>query len=154
MFWDTHAELTPFKVKLHAWHFNGDEKLGVMYEIFAISVGACVGALMRWQVGLWLNPIFSIPAGTLLVNWLGAYLIGLLVGLFQAMPQLEPVWRNMLITGFLGALTTFSTFSAEVIGFLVNQDYLKALLTSGLHLTGSLVLTFMGLKTAALFLPH
>jgi CrcB protein len=125
-----------------------------MYDILAISLGACVGALMRWQASLWLNPVFSIPAGTLLVNFLGAYLIGLLVGIFQALPQLEPVWRNMLITGFLGALTTFSTFSAEVVGFLLNQDYLKALLTSGLHLLGSLVLTFIGLKTAGLLLSH
>ena len=125
-----------------------------MYDILAISLGACVGALMRWQASLWLNPVFSIPAGTLLVNFLGAYLIGLLVGIFQALPQLEPVWRNMLITGFLGALTTFSTFSAEVVGFLLNQDYLKALLTSGLHLLGSLVLTLIGLKTAGLLLSH
>jgi CrcB protein len=125
-----------------------------MYDILAISLGACVGALMRWQASLWLNPVLSIPAGTLLVNFLGAYLIGLLVGIFQALPQLEPVWRNMLITGFLGALTTFSTFSAEVVGFLLNQDYLKALLTSGLHLLGSLMLTFIGLKTAGLLLSH
>lgn len=125
-----------------------------MYEIFAICLGACVGALMRWQVSLWLNPVFSIPAGTLMVNWFGGYLIGLLLGIFQALPQLEPVWRNMLITGFLGALTTFSTFSAEVMGFMVNQDYFKALLASGLHLVGSLVLTFIGLRTAALFLSH
>jgi CrcB protein len=125
-----------------------------MFEIFAVCIGACVGALLRWQVSLWLNPVFFLPLGTLMVNWVGAYLIGLLVGIFQAIPQLEPVWRNMLITGFLGALTTFSTFSAEVIGFLVNQDYMKALFTSGLHLLGSLILTFMGLKTAGLLLSH
>lgn len=125
-----------------------------MYEIFAICLGACVGALMRWQVSLWLNPVFSIPAGTLMVNWFGGYLIGLLLGIFQALPQLEPIWRNMLITGFLGALTTFSTFSAEIMGFMINQDYFKALFTSGLHLVGSLVLSFIGLKTAALFLSH
>jgi CrcB protein len=125
-----------------------------MYDIFAICIGACVGALMRWQFSVWLNPVFWVPLGTLMVNWVGAYLIGLLVGIFQALPQLEPAWRNMLITGFLGALTTFSTFSAEVIGFLVNQDYLKALFTSGLHLLGSLILTFIGLKTAGLLLSH
>jgi len=89
-----------------------------------------------------------------MVNWLGAYLIGLLVGIFQSLPQLEPVWRNMLITGFLGALTTFSTFSAEVIDFLINQDFFKALITSSLHLIGSLALTFMGLKTATLLLHY
>ena len=107
---------------------------------------------MRWQASLWLNPLFVIPAGTLMVNWFGGYLIGLLIGIFQASPNLEPVWRNMLITGFLGALTTFSTFSAEVMGFLITQQYFKALFVSGLHLLGSLVLTFLGLKTASLFL--
>ncbi|MEI6768308.1 MAG: fluoride efflux transporter CrcB [Betaproteobacteria bacterium] len=125
-----------------------------MYDVFAICLGACIGALMRWQVGLWLNPMLAIPLGTLMVNWLGAYLIGLLIGLFQALPHLEPIWRNMLITGFLGALTTFSTFSAEVMGFLVTQQFLKALLLSGLHLLGSLFLTFLGIKTASLLLPH
>ncbi len=126
----------------------------MIYDIFAICLGACVGALMRWQVSLWLNPIFVIPLGTLMVNWVGAYLIGLLVGIFQALPQLEPVWRNMLITGFLGALTTFSTFSAEVMGFMATQEYLKALFASSLHLLGSLILTFMGLKTAAMILQQ
>lgn len=125
-----------------------------MYDVFAICLGACIGALMRWQVGLWLNPMLAIPLGTLMVNWFGAYLIGLLIGLFQALPHLEPIWRNMLITGFLGALTTFSTFSAEVMGFLITQQFLKALLVSGLHLLGSLVLTFLGIKTASLLLPH
>ncbi len=124
-----------------------------MYDVFAICIGACVGALMRWQASLWLNPLFAIPAGTLLVNWLGGYLIGLLVGVFQALPHLEPIWRGMLITGFLGALTTFSTFSAEVMAFLVTQQYVKALLVSSLHLLGSLILTFLGLKTAAFFWP-
>jgi CrcB protein len=109
---------------------------------------------MRWQVSLWLNPLFAIPAGTLMVNWFGAYLIGLLIGVFQTSPHLEPIWRNLLITGFLGALTTFSTFSAEVMGFLITQQYLKALFISGLHLLGSLVLTFLGLKTASVFLTH
>ncbi|MEI7739303.1 MAG: fluoride efflux transporter CrcB [Betaproteobacteria bacterium] len=123
-----------------------------MYDVFAICLGACIGALMRWQASLWLNPLFVIPAGTLMVNWFGGYLIGLLIGIFQTSPHLEPIWRNMLITGFLGALTTFSTFSAEVMGFLITQQYFKALLVSGLHLLGSLVLTFLGLKTASLFL--
>ncbi len=124
-----------------------------MYDVFAICIGACIGALMRWQASLWLNPLFAIPAGTLLVNWFGGYLIGLVLGVFQALPQLEPMWRGVLITGFLGALTTFSTFSAEVMGFLVSQEYLKAFFTSSLHLLGSLALTFLGLKTAAYFWP-
>ena len=143
-----------FKVKLDASNGSFTLEWSYMYDIFAICIGACVGALMRWQVGTWLNPMFAVPLGTLMVNWVGAYLIGLLVGIFQALPQLEPAWRNMLITGFLGALTTFSTFSAEVTGFLLHQDYSKAILTSGLHLLGSLILTLMGLKTATLLLQH
>jgi CrcB protein len=125
-----------------------------MYDVFAICLGASIGALMRWQVSLWLNPLFSIPAGTLMVNWFGAYVIGLLIGVFETIPHLEPIWRNLLITGFLGALTTFSTFSAEVIGFMISQQYFKALFVSALHLLGSLVLTFLGFKTASFFLPH
>jgi CrcB protein len=125
-----------------------------MYDIFAICIGACVGALMRWQLSVLAQPRF-LGSPRHIDGQLGwRHLIGLLVGIFQALPQLEPAWRNMLITGFSGALTTFSTFSAEVIGFLVNQDYLKALLTSGLHLLGSLILTFIGLKTAGLLPSH
>ncbi len=122
-----------------------------MLAVIAICVGACVGALARWQLGLWLNPSSPqegiFPWGTLAANLMGGYLIGLCVGAFQNMPQLEPEWRLLCITGFLGALTTFSTFSIEVVGMLQQGRLALALATAGIHLLGSLVLTYLGLYT-------
>jgi len=128
-----------------------------MSPVIAICIGACLGALARWQLGLWLNPLVvpgaALPLGTLAANWIGGYLVGLAVALFQALPQLDPVWRLALITGFLGALTTFSSFSAEVIAMLGQQKYALALGTAALHLFGSLLLTVAGMRTLAFFLP-
>lgn len=123
-----------------------------MLSVFAICIGASLGALARWGLGLWLSPGALVPWGTVAANLLGAYLIGLAVAVFQALPQLDPVWRLALITGFLGALTTFSSFSAEVVGMLGQQRYAHALGTASLHLFGSLLLTFAGIKTATLFI--
>ena len=125
-----------------------------MLSVIAICVGACLGALARWQLGLWLNPQTSeagiFPWGTLAANLIGGYLIGLCMGIFQNMPQLDPEWRLLCITGFLGALTTFSTFSAEVVGMLQQGRLLLALGTGSVHLFGSLVLTYFGLYTVKL----
>ena len=90
------------------------------------------------------------PWGTLAANLIGGYLIGLCMGIFQNMPQLDPEWRLLCITGFLGALTTFSTFSAEVVGMLQQGRLLLALSTASVHLIGSLVLTYFGLYTVKL----
>jgi CrcB protein len=124
-----------------------------MSAVLAICIGACAGALARWQLGLWLNTGGLLPWGTLAANLMGGYVVGVCVGVFQAMPDLDPLWRLMLVTGFLGALTTFSTFSAEVVGMLLQSRYTLALITAGLHLMGSLVLTVLGLKTAAALMP-
>jgi CrcB protein len=125
-----------------------------MSAVMAICIGACIGALSRWQLGLWLNPDASaegiFPWGTLAANLIGGYLIGVCVGLFQNFPQLDPTWRLLLVTGFLGALTTFSTFSAEVVGMLQQGRLLLALGTAALHLIGSLLLTYLGLITVRL----
>jgi CrcB protein len=122
-----------------------------MYAVFAICAGACLGALARWQLGLWLNPLAPeegiFPWGTLAANLIGGYLIGFCLGIFQNLPQLDPEWRLFCITGFLGALTTFSTFSAEVVGMLQQGRLLLALSTAGIHLLGSLLLTYLGLLT-------
>ncbi len=123
-----------------------------MLSIFAICVGACVGALARWGLGLWLSPGAIIPYGTLAANLIGGYLVGVCVAVFQAMPQLDPVWRLALVTGFLGALTTFSSFSAEVVGMLGQQRYVLATGTAALHLFGSLLLTVAGMRTAVFFM--
>ena len=118
----------------------------------AICIGACLGALARWRLSLWLNPGALLPWGTLAANLVGGYLVGVCVAVFQALPQLDPAWRLALITGFLGALTTFSSFSAEVVAMLQNGRYGLALGTTSLHLFGSLLLTVAGLKSVALWL--
>jgi CrcB protein len=119
-----------------------------MWPVIAICLGASAGALARWGLGLWLSPGGVIPWGTLAANLIGGYLIGICVAVFQAMPQLDPVWRLALVTGFLGALTTFSSFSAEVVSLLVQQRYALAVGTASLHLVGSLLLTVAGIWTA------
>jgi CrcB protein len=122
-----------------------------MYQVVAICIGACAGALARWQLGLWLNPIAIsgtvLPWGTLAANLIGGYLVGVCVAVFQATPELDPTWRLLLVTGFLGALTTFSSFSAEVVAMLAQQRYGLALGTAGLHLLGSLGMTIAGIRT-------
>ncbi len=125
-----------------------------MMSVFAICFGACLGALSRWGLGLWLNPAAMLPLGTLAANLIGGYLVGLAVAVFQAMPQLDPAWRLAIITGFLGALTTFSSFSAEVVGMLSQQRYLLGFGTAAVHLFGSLLLTLAGIRTATYFIAY
>jgi CrcB protein len=128
-----------------------------MHPILAICLGACAGALARWQLGLWFNPSTAVagtvlPLGTLAANLIGGYLIGVCVSVFQALPQLDPAWKLALVTGFLGALTTFSSFSAEVVSMLGQQRYALALGTAGIHLMGSLLLTIAGMRSATFFI--
>lgn len=119
-----------------------------MWNLIGISVGACAGAIARWQLGRWLNqPHSLLPWGTLAANLVGGYIIGLLVALFQHSPGIDPVWRLVWITGFLGALTTFSSFSAETVAMLQAGRFGLALLQCSLHLLGSLALTALGLAT-------
>ena len=116
-----------------------------MLNIFAICLGASLGALSRWGLGLWLSTGAALPWGTLAANLVGGYLIGVFIALFQSMPQLDPVWRLAIITGFLGALTTFSSYSAEVIGLLQQQRLAAALGWAAIHLAGSLCMTYVGM---------
>src|SRR5690606_9760815 len=114
-----------------------------MASVLAIGLGACVGALLRWRLGLWLNtPHALLPWGTLAVNWFVADAIGRAGAVLHAHPGVDPVWRLAIITGLLGALTTFSTFSIEVIGLLQQGRVVMAVGVSGLHLLGSLLLTW------------
>ena len=126
----------------------------MMAAVLAICIGSSLGALSRWGLGLWLTPGGLIPWGTLAANLIGGYLIGVCIAVFQSMPQLDPVWRLLLITGFLGGLTTFSTFSAEVVGFLMEARYGLAAATAALHVLGSLVMTAAGIKTAMFFIAR
>lgn len=119
-----------------------------MHAVIAICLGASVGALARWGLALWLTPGGLLAWGTLAANLVGGYLIGICLAIFQSLPQLDPVWRLMLVTGFLGGLTTFSSFSAEVVIFLMEERYGLALSTAALHVLGSLLMTVLGIKTA------
>ena len=122
---------------------------GVSASAFvAVGLGAIFGAWGRWLLGLALNGLWpTIPLGTLVANLAGGYLIGAGVAYFGTMPALAPEWRLFAITGFLGALTTFSTFSAESVQLLQSGHYGAALAHSSLHLVGSLIATFAGIAT-------
>ncbi len=121
--------------------------------VIVLCIGACLGALARWQLALWLNTGTTwIPLGTLAANLIGGYVIGMLVGVFQSHPGIDPLWRLALVTGFLGALTTFSTFSAETVQLLQAERFDQALALAAIHLLGSLTLTWLGLRTVAWWL--
>ena len=111
----------------------------------AVAGGAAIGALLRWWLGLGLNAIWPmLPLGTLLANWIGGYVIGVLAALISLGAGLSEPMRLFLITGLLGGLTTFSTFSLEAVTLLQRQLFGPALLHIGLHLGGSLLLTLAG----------
>ena len=117
-------------------------------SIMAVSVGASAGALLRWWLGDRLNAAFPLlPPGTLAANALGGYIIGAAVALFASFPALPAEWRLLVITGFCGGLTTFSTFSAEVVGLLQRGEPLWALGEVAVHLAASLLMTFAGIAT-------
>ncbi len=120
--------------------------------ILAISLGAALGALLRWQLGLKLNTFFpSLPPGTLTANLIGGYIIGLAVAYFAQAPNIAPEWRLLIVTGFCGGLTTFSTFSAEVVTLLQAGRLAWAMRAIATHVAGSLVMTPAGLATWQLF---
>jgi CrcB protein len=116
--------------------------------IVAICVGAAAGALLRWALGLKLNSLMpSIPPGTLAANLIGGYVVGLAVAFFADAPELAPEWRLLIITGFCGGLTTFSTFSAEVVALIQQGELARMAAAIALHLAGSIVMTIAGIAT-------
>ncbi len=120
----------------------------VLTSILVISVGAALGALLRWYLAARFNQIFpQLPPGTLAANLLGGYLIGIAMAVFLAFPALSPQWRLLTVTGFLGGLTTFSTFSAEVVTALLAGQGLWALSTIASHVIGSVAMTLLGVFT-------
>ena len=117
-------------------------------NFFAIGAGAALGAWGRWLLGLVLNPLFiALPLGTLAANLLGGYLVGMAVGLFHLNTHFPLAWKLFAITGFLGGLTTFSTFSAEVVERLLAGQPAWAIGLASVHLAGSLTATYLGLLT-------
>ena len=120
----------------------------VIGEFAAVGIGAALGAWLRWGFSTWLNPrIPTFPLGTLASNLVGGYLIGVAVAYFLLRHDLPPHWRLFAITGFLGGLTTFSTFSAEVTELLMGGNYVAGFSLAATHLAGSLLLTAAGFAT-------
>lgn len=116
--------------------------------LLAIGIGAALGAWLRWALGILLNALFTpIPPGTLAANLIGGYIIGGALGVFSLHPGIAPQWRLLVITGFCGGLTTFSTFSAEITA-LLQQGRLGMMAGAiGLHVCGSLAMTLLGIAS-------
>jgi CrcB protein len=120
-------------------------------SLLAVALGGALGCIVRWLLGEALNLVFpAIPPGTLVANLLGAYLIGIALAYFAAHPELPPHWRLLLITGFLGGLTTLSSLLGEVASLLREERLAMACAALGLHIGGALLLTFAGMATASL----
>ena len=119
-------------------------------SVVAISLGASLGALLRWGLGMRLNGLFpTIPPGTLAANLIGAYVVGAAIAFFAAYAALPPEWRLFVITGLCGGLTTFSTFSAEVVTLLQQGRVGWTLAAAAAHLLGSVLMTLAGMATVA-----
>lgn len=118
----------------------------MLKSLMVIAAGASLGAWLRWLLGMKLNALFpTIPPGTVVANMVGGYIIGLAIAFLAASPTLSPEWRLLIITGFCGGLTTFSTFSAETVALIQEGRLLWALGSISLHVLGSLAMTAAGL---------
>jgi CrcB protein len=123
----------------------------MLASVLAIAAGASLGALLRWVLANQFNPLFpALPLGTLAANLLGGYLVGVAVAYFAQAQGLPPQVRLFVVTGFLGGLTTFSTFSAEVVTALQNGHTAWALATAFMHMLGSFAMTALGIGTVSL----
>lgn len=118
------------------------------YAFIAVGFGAALGAWLRWGLGVWLNPTLTeLPPGTLTANLVGGYLVGIAIAFSMQHPGLSPEWRLFIITGFLGGLTTFSTFSAETVTLLLRGQYAWGMGIIMAHLGGSLLMTVLGMQS-------
>lgn len=128
--------------------FAGKAAASMWKSIVAICVGASAGALLRWWLGDRLNAVFPLlPPGTLAANLIGGYIIGAAVAFFAIFPAVPAEWRLLIITGFCGGLTTFSTFSAEVVGLLQRGQPIWALAEVATHVAASILMTLAGIGT-------
>jgi len=127
---------------------NGVLSAPLLPGLMAVFVGAGVGACLRFALGESLNRwLPQMPLGTLAANLIGGYLVGVAIAFFAWRTELSPLWRLALITGFLGGLTTFSTYSAEVVNAILRGEVAWAWAIAASHLFGSLLLTALGLAT-------
>ena len=114
--------------------------------LMAVGAGAAVGAWLRWWLGILLNPLFpTVPLGTLAANLLGGLLMGLAMGAIAQFEALSPTARLLFMTGFLGGLTTFSTFSAETTTLILHEQYGWTALIATVHVIGSVLMTLAGI---------
>lgn len=119
--------------------------MAIWQSVGLIAGGAAIGATLRWGLGLWLSPFFSVLSfGTLIANYLGCFIIGILLAIFWQFPTIPAEWRLFLVTGFLGSLTTFSSFSAEVVENFLQDKWLFGFGIVALHLLGCLLFTALG----------
>jgi CrcB protein len=122
----------------------------MLKSVIAICVGASLGALLRWWLGSQLNNLFpAIPPGTLAANLVGGYVVGIAIAFFATYSAVAPEWRLLIITGFCGGLTTFSTFSAEIVTLLQQGRSLWAISAAAAHLAGSVLMTLAGIATVS-----
>ena len=123
------------------------------YAFLAIGLGAATGAWLRWGLGLWLNPVFpTLPLGTLAANLLGGLLMGMTMQFLLEHAVLPPELRLAITTGFLGGLTTFSTFSAETVTLLLREEYLWTVTLVLVHVVGSVTMTLLGMMIIKLLM--
>jgi len=127
---------------------------GMLMSLLAIGLGAALGAVLRWLLAVALNGLWpALPPGTLAANLVGGYLVGVAIVIFLHFTTIAPEWRLFVITGFLGGLTTFSAFSAEVVQLLLGGRPGWALAAVAVHVTGSLLATWAGILSARALLP-
>lgn len=117
----------------------------MLKSLLAVMLGGAVGCALRWLISLRFNSLFpNLPPGTLIVNLVGGFVIGAALAWFVKNPQIDPTWKLLIVTGLCGGLTTFSTFSAEIVVLLQSGKYLWAMSSVLVHVTGSLLMTFAG----------
>lgn len=117
----------------------------MLKSLLAVMLGGAIGCALRWLISLRFNSLFpNLPPGTLIVNLVGGFVIGAALAWFVKNPQIDPTWKLLIVTGLCGGLTTFSTFSAEIVVLLQSGKYLWAMSSVLVHVTGSLLMTFAG----------
>ena len=121
----------------------------MLKSLLAVMLGGAVGCALRWLISLRFNTLFpNLPPGTLIVNLVGGFVVGAALAWFVKNPQIDPTWKLLIVTGLCGGLTTFSTFSAEIVVLLQSGKYLWAMSSVLVHVIGSLLMTFAGFAVA------